>query len=62
MQNQNSTNEKTVEANNMTSTNIGQQQFVHPLLMPSLVCHTTYYFSQLKYFDRILFLRLICSI
>ncbi len=57
MQNQNSINEKTAEGNTMTSTTIEQQQFVHPLLMPSLVCHITGYFSQLKYLDRILFLR-----
>jgi hypothetical protein len=39
MQNQNTTNEKIVEGNTPTTT-IGQQQqqLVHPLLMPSLVC------------------------
>jgi len=40
-QNQNATNEKTAETNNITPTIIEQQQFVHPLLMPSLVCNTT---------------------
>jgi hypothetical protein len=45
-QNQNATNEKTAETNNITPTIIEQQQFVHPLLMPSLVCNTTSYFSQ----------------
>ncbi len=44
MQNQNATNEKTVEGNNMTPITTGQQQFVHPLLIPSLVCNTAKYF------------------
>ncbi len=40
MQNQNATNEKTAEENTTAPTVTGQQQqFVHPLLMPSLVRH-----------------------
>ena len=43
IQNQNSANEKTVEGNNITPSNHGQQ-FVHPLLMPSLVCCLSQYY------------------
>ncbi len=38
VQMQNAANEKTTEGNSVTSSTIGQQQFIHPLLMPSLVC------------------------
>jgi hypothetical protein len=38
VQNQHAANEKVAEGNNMAATNIGQQQIMHPLLMPSLVC------------------------
>jgi hypothetical protein len=39
MQNQNQ--HGVTEGNNIAATNIGQQQIMHPLLMPSLVCDAT---------------------